>query len=509
MPAVPFQNVPSTLRSPLFYAEVNNSAANTAQSPKRALIIAQKTTSGQATANQPAVAVANNGVFQGGAGSQLDLMIQAYRQNDNFGELWVLPLADDGSATAAAGAFVFTGPATAGGTLYAYVGDVLITVAVTSGMTATQAATALFNAINANTSLPVVATNAVAGTTAITAKNGGAVGNDIQLGFNLLGYPGGQAMPAGLTVAITPMAAGAVNPTLTTGLANLGDQPFDFIITPYTDSTSLAAIAAFLNDTVGRWSWDSQVYGHHFTAYRGTYSANTTLGTGLNDQHLTVMGVSGSASPMMKWAAAIGAQVAVSVRADPAQPLQTLVLNGLMAPPVASRFTLSQREALLYDGISTFTVNQAGAISISRLITTYQQNAFSQPDNSYLAVETMMTLVEVLRAMAIAVTSKFSRSKLAADGTRFAPGSNIVTPSIIAAFIVATYRQLEYNGLVQGSDIFAANLIVVQNASNPNRVDVLWPAILIDQLNVFALLAQFRLSTNQFPGANAASAGVP
>jgi phage tail sheath gpL-like len=32
------------------------------------------------------------------------------------------------------------------------------------------------------------------------------------------------------------------------------------------------------------------------------------------------------------------------------------------------------------------------------------------------------------------------------------------------------------------------------NSTNPNRVDVLWAGILIDRLDVFALLAQFRLA---------------
>jgi phage tail sheath gpL-like len=46
---------------------------------------------------------------------------------------------------------------------------------------------------------------------------------------------------------------------------------------------------------------------------------------------------------------------------------------------------------------------------------------------------------------------------------------------------------------VQNEAAFAAALVVQKNATNPNRVDVLWPGILIDRLDVFALLAQFRL----------------
>ncbi|HBO81691.1 MAG TPA: phage tail protein, partial [Cupriavidus sp.] len=182
------------------------------------------------------------------------------------------------------------------------------------------------------------------------------------------------------------------------------------------------------------------------------------------------------------------------LRADPGVPLQTVVLSDVLAPPLASQFSLSQRNTNLYDGISTFTVGTDGTVRIENAITTYQQNAFGQPDNSYLEVEMMFLLTYVLRYMATLVTSKYARVKLAADGTRFAPGSNIVTPSIIKADLIAAYQTLEYNGFVQNSQAFAQAIIVQQNSSNPNRVDVLWPGTLINQLRIFALLAQFRLS---------------
>jgi phage tail sheath gpL-like len=56
---------------------------------------------------------------------------------------------------------------------------------------------------------------------------------------------------------------------------------------------------------------------------------------------------------------------------------------------------------------------------------------------------------------------------------------------------------MEFEGYVQGSDIFAQAIVVEQDSSNPNRVNVLWPGVLINQLRIFALLAQFRLSTTQ------------
>lgn len=493
---VPFKQIPQNVRTPLFFAEIDNSRANTAVTNQRALLIGPMTT-GAATANIPLQSAGTGDAnTQFGANSVLALMTAAYRRNDQFGEVWCLPLADAGGAVAATGSIAFTAAPTANGTISLYIADQLVSVSVTQGMTTAQIATAVAAAINLIPSMPATAA-ASTSTVTLTADNKGLVGNDIDIRFNKQGAAGGEVLPTGLTATITAMASGATNPALTTALGNLLDMPFDFIACAFTDTTSMDAIKAFLNDSTGRWSWQQQVFGHAFYAYRGTWGSLTTFGTARNNQHETVMGFNDSPTPSWQWAASVAAVTAVSVRADPGIPMQTVALTGVSAPPLQSRFNLSQRNTLLYDGISTFTVADDGTVAIENLITTYQTNAFGQPDNSYLEIETMFLLAYVLRRLRTLVTSKYARVKLAADGTRFAPGSAIVTPKIIKADQIAEYRQMEYEGYVQGSDIFAQALIVEQNASNPNRVDVLWPGTLINQLRIFALLAQFRLSTTQ------------
>jgi hypothetical protein len=50
-----------------------------------------------------------------------------------------------------------------------------------------------------------------------------------------------------------------------------------------------------------------------------------------------------------------------------------------------------------------------------------------------------------------------------------------------------------YNGLVENLSAFKQNLIVERDPNDPNRVNVLYPPDLINQLRIFAVLAQFRL----------------
>ncbi len=130
---------------------------------------------------------------------------------------------------------------------------------------------------------------------------------------------------------------------------------------------------------------------------------------------------------------------------------------------------------------------------IAREQTTYQLNLYGQPDDAYELMTTLATLAKLLRNQKQAITSKFPRHKLANDGTKFGPGQAIVTPGIVKAELIAQYQVDSYNGLVEDLANFKSHLIVERNVNDPNRLDVLYPPDLVNQLRTFAVLAQFRL----------------
>ena len=189
--------------------------------------------------------------------------------------------------------------------------------------------------------------------------------------------------------------------------------------------------------------------------------------------------------------AAVG-QIAVSVKADPARPFQTLVLTGISAPRVGDRFSRTERENLLASGVATFCDTTSNT-QIERAVTTYIQNAYGATDNSYQDAETLHTLGYIIRFLRTRITSKYGRHKLADDGTTFGEGQAIVTPSIIKSELIAAYSDLMEAGLVENMDAFKSYIIVERNATDPNRLDVLFPPDLVNQLRIFAMLVQFRL----------------
>ena len=154
---------------------------------------------------------------------------------------------------------------------------------------------------------------------------------------------------------------------------------------------------------------------------------------------------------------------------------------------------MEERNLLLYDGLATFFVDSGGVVRIERAITTYQKNVYGLADPSYLDVNTPATLSYLRYSTRARITQKFPRHKLADDGTRFGPGQAIVTPSIIRAELLALFRELEEKGLVENFDQYKADLIVERDADDRNRLNVLSPPDLINQLRIFAEQIQFIL----------------
>lgn len=494
--AIGFSNIPADMRVPLFYAEMDNSAANTASSSMRRLIVAQVNGDAAAENIGSLVLVPSLGLAKsiGGSGSMLAAMYEAWRKVDPAGEVWCLPLQNTEGA-AAAGTVTVTGAATEAGLLNLYIGGVRVQATVTTAATATVAAAALAVKINATADLPVKAV-AAAGVVTLTCKWKGDSGNDIALQLNRLGKTNGEITPAGITVTLTKMLGGVGVPDQVSALAALGDEPFEFLCVPWSDTNSLDAWKGAMDDSVGRWSWAKQLFGHVYGAKRGTIGTLVAAGQTRNDQHMTIQAMEpGVPQPFWVQAASFAARTAVFISADASRPTQSGSLPGLDPAPASERFTLTERQSLLSYGIAT-AYYEGGYVRIQRSITTYQKNAYGQADNSYLDSETMHQSAFIIRRMQSVITSKYGRHKLANDGTRFGAGQAIVTPSTIRGELIAQYTLLELEGHVENTELFAQHLIVERDSNDPSRVNVLFPPDYINGLRVFALLNQFRLQYN-------------
>lgn len=494
--AISFTQIPANARVPLFHVEFDASRAGIAQPTPRALLI------GITLVSQPATPVFVPSLAWAaaafGIASPLYAMVAAYRQNDPIGELWALPVAANGSGVQATGTLTFTGTATASGTLAVYIGGQVLYVPIAAGDTATVVAASLLAAATALSpaTLPVAVTTAPIvspGVVTFTANAKGLYGNFIDVRLNYAGSTAGESLPAGLSATIVAMASGTLDPVLTTPLGTLGDQPFDYIVQPFLSSTATTAMSLVMNNTTGRWSDISQAYGHVFAASTDTLANLVSLGGTLNDPHLSIFGLPKSPSPPYVIAAAATGALVQAINNDPARPVQTLPVAGVLSPAGADRLTNANRQQLLTNGIATIFASQIGALSLERAVTTYRTDGSGNPSIAYLDAETPLTLMKLTRDLKAFVGSTFGRCKIADNGATAGPGSAIQTPNSIKAALVARYRFLERQGLVERTDLFAAGLVVQRNANDPTRVDVLYDPYLVSGLRIFATMNQFRL----------------
>lgn len=487
---ISFNQIPIDIRVPGVYIETDNSMAVGGLPAMHHLILVmgQRLTTGTIAQKVP-VRILNKaqGEAYFGRGSQLSAMINALKDANGYTETWAVALDDDSAGVQAAGDITVGGVVSAAGTLNIYIGGKKVKVAVAAGEATTVTATNVAAAINARTDLPVTAT--VDGVNQskvnVTCRWKGETGDSIDIRLN---YYQSEKTPTGMTVTITAMTGGTSNPDIADAIAAIGDEQYHTIIVPWTDAANLAAL---YTEMQRRWGPLVKKEGHAFTAAAGTHAALSTLGDSVNDECLTIMGTQNSPTTPWEMAAIVGAVDAYEP--DPARPRQTLTLAGALAPWPEDRYTLSERNIHLYDGISTFTVDEGGLCRIERLITTYKTNALGVDDISYLNVETMRTIAYLRYSTRVRIALRYPRHKLASDGTEIAPGQAIVTPKTIRAELIALFLQWMDAGLVEGLAQFKKDLIVERNTSDPDRVDAIIPPDVINQFRVFAASLQFRL----------------
>jgi len=499
---ISFSQIPANIKVPLYWVEVDPSKAGLPQLGLRALLVGTMIAPGDALPDVP-IAIGSQAQADAhfGQGSELSRMFKAFYANNVANEVWGLPVGEPTGAVAATGSIQVTAAPTQAGTIHLYIGGEHIPVNIGATDTEDQIASAISDAINDNFDLPVQAAAAM-GSVTLTCLWKGVGGNEITVSLNYYGTVGGETLPPGLTLTLPAtglLTGGTGVPDFTQAISNMGEQEFEYVAMPFTDSTSLFAWDQEYGFTdQGRWGWMREHFGHVFSAKRGAYPDLITFGNTQNSAVISVMGFEvASPSPAYEWSAAYAAKAQRALVNDPARPLQTLSLNQIKCAPLQDRFNFSELNALAENGIAIQKAGSDRQPMIAREQTLYQLNLYGQEDDAYELVTTLATLAKLLRNQRQAITSKFPRHKLADDGTRFGPGQAIVTPGIIKGELIAQYRQDEFNGLVENTRAFKANLLVERDPNDPNRVNVLYPPDLINQLRIFAVLAQFRLQYNR------------
>lgn len=366
-----FNTIPTDIRTPGQYVEIDNSKAlrGLPSLNRRILVVGNKLPTGTAALlTLYRVNSGDEGATLFGRGSVLHEMLRLARTANKTSDIWALSVEDLAAGVAATKTITVTGPAAAAGTIALYINGQKLD-RCGGGRHGIGCRHGYRRSRRRLPERP--------GQGNRSRRRGDADGTSqgcLHPGIGVLvNFYDDESLPAGLTLEIANGVVGTGNPDVADVVAAISDEWFYTIISPWSDSANMAIIEAELDSRFG--GMDMRT-GHLFTGVAGTHAQLTTYGSARNNEHSSFIGVKNPPQAPYLWAAVHGAVVEFNGAIDPARPFQTLDLPGLLPPSPKDRFRREERNLLLHDGCSTFTVSQDGIVQIERVVTTYQTNAW-------------------------------------------------------------------------------------------------------------------------------------
>lgn len=384
----------------------------------------------------------------------------------------IIPQAEAGGATAAAGSIVVTGPATANGTLYLYVAGELVEVPVSDGDTATDIGDAIESAINADINLAVTASNA-AGTVTVTCKAKGTYGNFITLEQNL-GF--GQETPAGVSLVLTDLTGGATDPDIDDALAgtNLNQEWFTDLMHAYdpvaTNLDKLSVYNGIANTQSGLYDnlifrpfqsmiGDTVAGSGGFTAIKALADARKTDRT---NGAVSVPGSPNHPAEIAAVAQAIVASIGASDDGFGASDTVGQILTDVLPGDSADRWTddYDSRDAAVKFG-SCPTIFEDGVVKMQNAVTFYHPDAVADENNGYRFKANISKIWNIANSEKVNFSQDRWKGVVVVDDVSLASNNNKARDvDAVIADHIALINAWETNGWIFQGEFSKDNLTV-------------------------------------------------
>jgi phage tail sheath gpL-like len=221
---------------------------------------------------------------------------------------------------------------------------------------------------------------------------------------------------------------------------------------------------------LSRFGGERQIDGVVCSAGYGSVGTLTTLGNARNSAHVSIMDAATSPSAVWIWAAEYAALVAAHYSTPSTGLTGGSYAMNVKGPVRASRRKRDERNTLLYEGIATHVTDNSGRVYIDRAITTYQTNAQSVPDVSYLKVETMQQLSNIRKDLVSSTMRDFEGFMKSDNDNDIPPGMRVATPKGMTLHRLSRFEYWRSQGWCQGSSAaFLAGYTIETDATDVNR----------------------------------------
>jgi phage tail sheath gpL-like len=446
-------------------------AKQTSPTAQEVLLVGQMVAAATVAASTPtALLREDDGALYFGAGSMLDVACRAAFVANPFVKLNAVGVTDAG--VKATGTVTFVGNAGVSTVYRLRIAGVEYAIDVIAGDTPTIMAAATAAKINADKACPVTAVAAI-GVVTLTADNGGTIGNGIRL-FGAFDAPVAQVVTTA-TVSGASLTGGTGTASLTNALASATGKRYHKIAILLDDTTAGGA-AKLHTDTEG----DAEhSHGEQYVqVMNGTLSAATTLAGTLNAYRGVLAAINGSET----WSVAICAAFAAAWSREEVatRPLNGMVLNGVLPPPIATRWSRTETRGLLDNGVTPLYVVPGEQVTIMRAVVTGVKNAAGDFDYSMLDVTKIQGFDFFRDNIKLMFDTNYARSRWADSDPDGLLPTDVATPEKVTIDLIDVARDMEALGIVQNVEAVKDQFLVEKNGTH---CEFSVPAIIVDGMH--------------------------
>lgn len=461
MSNIQFDSIPGSIRVPGRYIEFNTRTAvrGLPVNPQRMVLIAAMTNGSQAPLEPIQLFSDAEAADLFGPGSWAHLGVRQAFRNNKYLDLTVIGVADNTAGQAASGSVAIVGTASSAGVLVVTIGGKDFQLSIAFGDKPESIATRLANVL-AEPDCPVSAV-ATEGVVALTAKCKGEVGNEISLVAN--------TTASSLNLTVTNMAGGQLNADITPALDVIAGVHFNVIASGFSDDKNAKVLSEHIDAVSGPIEQRGCI---GVLGWRGSMATGTTFTSKLNSGRVTVAWYKNAIEANTLLAAGYAAVLAFEE--DPARPLNTLEVKGLTVTADKDWPLFAEFNSALYNGLSPLHV-VANKVQIMRAISTYTKNVTGTDDPALLDITTIRTLDYVRKSVNTYMALHHPRDKLSSR-----------TPAKVRSGLLDVLIKLDDAEIIEEVMANKDMLLVVRNANDPNRLDTVIPADVVNGLHVFA-----------------------
>ncbi|HFC6212997.1 TPA: phage tail sheath subtilisin-like domain-containing protein, partial [Neisseria meningitidis] len=295
----------------------------------------------------------------------------------------------------------------------------------------------------------------------LTAKHKGEIGNESGLTVS--------TGNTGLTYQANAFTGGAKNADIATALSKVAGKHYHIICSPFSDDANAKALSNHITNVSNAIEQRGCI---GVLGMSAALSTATTATGEINDGRMTCAWYKGAVEP--NGIIAAGYAAVLAFEEDPAKPLNTLEIKGLAVTPDAQWPLFAECNNALYNGLTPLTVVN-NRVQIMRAVSTYTKSANNTDDPALLDITTIRTLDYVRRSVKERIALRFPRDKL----------SDRLLPKVKSE-ILDVLIKLDQAEIIENAEANKGKLVVARAQNDPNRVNAIIPADVVNGLHVFA-----------------------